>query len=263
MAQIKWDEAHERFYEAGVSKVVLYPMVETGQTAVTGSDYAAGVGWNGVTAINESTDGGDITKVYADNDKYLSLAAKEEFKFTIEAYTYPEEFEACDGSIALEDNGIFATNQQRKRFGLTYRTEVGEDVDGMSVKYKIHLVYECQAKPSSRDHQTINENPEAMTMSWECETTPIDFKKFDASIKNKTAHIIVSSDWAKCEKLEAALYGTDSADPYLPNPEGLLATHSQSLQTLQRSTLRADLTLLKHWGLLRGSPLCIKEIYNA
>lgn len=225
MAQITWDQDHERFYEAGISKVVLYPIADT---PVTGSDYGAGVGWNGVTAVNESIDGGDITKVYADNDKYLSLLAKEDFKFTLEAYTYPEEFEECDGSIALESNGIFVTNQPRKRFGLTYRTEVGEDVDGMSVQYKIHLVYGCQAKPSSRDHQTINENPEAMTMSWECETTPIDFTAFDASIKNKTAHVIISSEWAKIEKLEAALYGTASADPYLPNPAGLLAIKNSS-----------------------------------
>lgn len=239
MAKIKFDLDGERFYEAGVSNVVLFLAAKAGETPAgpTGmSDYIAGVGWNGITAINESTEGGEINKVYADNMKYLSLVGKEDFKFSIECYQFPDEWYECDGCKTLEtDGGIQFTNQARRRFGLAYRTEVGEDTLGWGDDaglYKLHLVYGCLAKPSSRNNTTINENIEAMTMSYEVETTPIKLDDFDDDAKlRETAHIIISSKWSKIAKLEEAIYGTDGTsgtDPYLPNAKGLAAIKASS-----------------------------------
>lgn len=204
MFNIAWDQDGERLYETGVDRGVLYP--KTGENGA----YAAGVAWNGLTAVNESPSGGEPTAFYADNIKYANILSNEDFGFTIEAYTYPEEFEQCDGSAAVTGlAGMYLTQQKRKEFGFTYRTLIGNDEDGTDAGYKIHIVYNALAKPSSRDHSTVNESPEMMTFSWECATTPVKIEGY-----KPTAHVVFDSTKmaeGKLTKLENKLYGTAAA----------------------------------------------------
>lgn len=197
---INWDETGKRFYETGVSNCVLYTRDETGA-------YATGVAWNGVTAITESPSGAEATPLYADNIKYLNLMSAEEFGLTIEAYTYPDEFAACDGSAALAD-GVTIGQQKRSTFGLCYRTKIGNDNDVEG--YKLHLVYGCLASPSEKAYATINDSPEAITFSWEVTTTPVEVAGF-----KPTSCITIDSTKAttgKFEMLLAQLYGTMNED---------------------------------------------------
>ncbi len=206
--KITWDASGEKKYEAGVKKGVLYLQVE--------GAYTNGVAWNGLTAVNEKPGGAEITKLYAGDTVYASLQAAETFDAGIEAYTYPEEFEACDGSKELVP-GVYIGQQNRQPFGLSYVTTVGNDVQGMEYGYKIHLVYGALAKPSEKSHTTINENPEAVTMSWDMSTTPVAVTGF-----KPTSHLIVDSTKFTADKLKALediLYGTDSAAARMPLPD--------------------------------------------
>lgn len=208
MPKLKWDQIGERLYETGVDKVVLFPMESTGQ-------YGAGVAWNGITAVNESPSGAEPTALYANNGKYLNLISNEDFAATIEAYTYPDEFEECDGSKEIAP-GVVIGQQKRKVFGLAYRTLLGNDVDGYDHGYKLHLVYGCLAAPSENNHSTVNDSPEAGTMSWSVSTTPVEVA--DAK---PTATVTIDStkaDKAKLKKLEDMLYGTEEAESKLPLP---------------------------------------------
>lgn len=208
MSKLKWDQIGERLYETGVDKVVLFPMESTGQ-------YGAGVAWNGITAVNESPSGAEPTALYANNGKYLNLISNEDFAATIEAYTYPDEFEECDGSKEIAP-GVVIGQQKRKVFGLAYRTLLGNDVDGYDHGYKLHLVYGCLAAPSENNHSTVNDSPEAGTMSWSVSTTPVEVA--DAK---PTATVTIDStkaDKAKLKKLEDMLYGTEQAESKLPLP---------------------------------------------
>lgn len=201
--KLVWDQTGERIYETGVDRGVLYLLDNTGK-------YSKGVAWNGLTAVTESPSGAEATAIYADNIKYLNLVSAEEFGCTIEAYTYPDEFAECDGSANLVDGGGVVIGQQnRKIFGLCYRTLVGNDVNANDHGYKLHLIYGCQASPSERAYSTVNDSPEAITFSWEINTTPVnvagDFKP--------TACITIDS--TKCdpdclEALEKILYGQDA-----------------------------------------------------
>lgn len=214
MPRLEWDKTGEKLYETGVDMGVLYPKDSSGT-------YSKGVAWNGLTGVSESPSGAEGTALYADNAKYLDLISTEEFGGTIEAYTYPDEFAACDGSANLVE-GLIATQQERQHFGFCYRTLIGSDTEGTKHGYKIHLVYDAVAKPSSRDNSTVNDSPEAVTMSWEFSTTPV--KVNTAGIK-PTAHIIVNSTKVsaeKLEKLEAVLYGDDSSTARLPLPDELV-----------------------------------------
>lgn len=166
MSKLQWDKVGERFYETGVDRGVLFPMGK-------GGVYDKGTAWNGLTAINENPTGGEANPFYANNKKYLNIIAAEDFGFGIEAYTYPDEWEACDGSVEIAP-GVTAGQQTRKVFGLTYRTLIGNDTDGQDHGYKIHLVYGAQAAPSQRNHGTVNESPEPTTMSWDATTTPVE-----------------------------------------------------------------------------------------
>lgn len=214
MSKLVWDEIGKRNYETGVSKCVLYKQDSTGA-------YPEGVAWNGLTAITESPDGAEPTDLYANNGKYLTLRSAENFNFTIEAYTYPDEFEACDGSAELAP-GVTIGQQSRSPFGLTYRTEVGNDTgadtdDG----YKLHLVYGATASPSEKAYQSINDSPEAITFSWECSTVPVAVAGFKPA-----AHIEIDSskvDKAKLKALEDLLYGTEEEDAKLPLPDAVAA----------------------------------------
>lgn len=212
---ITWDQVGTRTYETGVDRGVLYVATEN-QGTVT---YGKAIPWNGLTAVKESTDGGDIKAMYADNMKYLELQAAEDFKLTIEAYTYPDEFMACDGTAEVTNSstglGLFLGQQTRSKFGFSYRTRIGNDLQAEK-GYKIHLVYGCLAAPSSRDYNTINDSPEAITFSWEVSTTP------PAAYSNfkPTAHVIIDTTQiptGKLSAIEAKLYGDSTADGALPS----------------------------------------------
>lgn len=209
MAKLVWDESGKRVYETGVRNGVLYVQGENGE-------YQNGVAWNGLTAVTESPSGAEPTALYADDIKYLELFSAEEFGATIEAYTYPEEFEACDGSASLGE-GVTIGQQDRKAFGLCYRTVVGNDIKGNEHGYKIHLVYGAKAKPSEKAYATVNDSPEAVTFSWEVTTTPVNVAGF-----KPTASVTIDSTKITPEKLKAIedkLYGTDSGEPTLPLPD--------------------------------------------
>lgn len=209
MSKIVWDDTGKRLYETGVSHGVLYPQ-ETGGT------YPKGVAWNGLTAVTESPSGAEATPLYADNIKYLNLMSAEEFGATIEAYTYPDEFAQCDGSAEIA-TGVVIGQQSRKVFGLSYKTALGNDVDGADHGYKLHLIYGALAAPSEKGYATINDSPEAITFSWEVTTTPITVTGF-----KPTASITIDStkaDKTKLAALEAILYGVEAAEARLPLPD--------------------------------------------
>ena len=209
MSKLVWDQTGARVYETGVKNGVLYPISDAGA-------YDLGVAWNGLTAVTESPSGAEATPLYADDIKYLNLISTEEFGGTIEAYTYPEEFEQCDGSAALA-TGVSIGQQPRKVFGLCYRTTVGNDVLSNDYGYKLHLVYGALAAPSEKAYATINDSPEAITFSWEFSTTPVN-----VTGHKPTASITIDStkcDKAKLEALEAILYGSEDTEPRLPLPD--------------------------------------------
>lgn len=221
MSKLVWDKTGERLFETGTKKGVLYPY---NSSASEGEHpYAPGVAWNGITGVTESPSGAEANALYADDIKYLNLYSAEELGATIEAYTYPDEFAECDGSamVSVGDKAPISIGQQnRKSFGLSYVTTLGNDTDGNDHGYKIHLLYGCKASPSERSYQTINDSPEAITFSWEITTTPV------ACVINNVEYkptALITVDSTKCTAtglaaLEAALYGTESADPYLPEP---------------------------------------------
>ena len=209
MAKLVWDESGKRLYETGVEKGVLYVQGENGA-------YGNGVAWNGLTAVTESPSGAEPTALYADDIKYLELFSAEEFGATIEAYTYPEEFEACDGSASL-GTGVTIGQQDRKAFGICYRTVVGNDVKGNEHGYKLHLVYGAKAKPSEKAYATVNDSPEAVTFSWEVTTTPVNVAGF-----KPTASVTIDSTKIQPDKLNAIedkRYGTLDQEPALLMPD--------------------------------------------
>lgn len=209
MAKLVWDETGKRLYETGVKNGVLYPQSKEGT-------YPKGVAWNGITAVTESPSGAEPTALYADNIKYLNLVSAEEFGATIEAYTYPEEFEACDGSAELA-KGVTIGQQTRTPFGLCYRTEVGNDTEGEAHGYKLHLIYGATASPSEKAYNTINDSPEAMTLSWEVTTTPVSVTGF-----KPTACLTIDStkvDKENLDKIEDVLYGSETEEARLPLPD--------------------------------------------
>ena len=211
MAKLIWDKVGEHFYETGVKNCVLY--------IPTSGVYSKGVAWNGITAVTESPSGAEATPLYADDTKYLNLYSTEEFGATIEAYTYPDEFAQCDGSAEIAD-GVTIGQQQRKPFGLCYRTVIGNDTDNNDHGYKLHIIYGCMASPSEKAYATINDSPEAITFSWEISTTPVMVAGHKA-----TASLTIDStkaDPAKLAALEDILYGKDGepgSEARLPLPD--------------------------------------------
>lgn len=218
MSTIIWDKAGEKYYETGVKNCVLYPH--------NGTAYGKGVAWNGITSISESPSGAESTDLYADDIKYLSILSAETFGATIEAYTYPDEFMACDGTSELAD-GVYMGQQGRSQFGLCYRTTVGND-ETQTKGYKLHIIYGAKAAPSERAYSTINDSPEAITFSWEINTTPVSWSE-DGETKTTSIITIDSTkaDPTKLKALEAILYGTNAdseagtedTDPKLPTPQ--------------------------------------------
>lgn len=212
MEKIVWDQTGERLYETGVKNGVLY-VQESGA-------YPKGVAWNGLTAVTESPSGAEPTALYADDTKYVNLVSAEEFGATVEAYTYPDEFAECDGSASIS-NGVYIGQQNRKTFGLSYKTTVGNDVDNNNHGYKIHLIYGAVASPSEKSYSTINDSPDAITFSWEISTTPVN-----VTGHKPTASLVIDStkvDAGKLAKLEAILYGSSEADARLPLPDEIVS----------------------------------------
>lgn len=219
MAKIKWDETGEKIYETGVKNGVLYLPDATGA-------YVKGVAWNGLTAVTESPSGAESTPLYADDIKYVELFSAEEFGATLECYTYPDEFAECDGSAEVAP-GVIIGQQNRKTFGLCYRTTLGNDVKGNEFGYKLHLIYGAKASPSEKSYSTINDSPEAITFSYEITTTPVN-----VTGHKPTASLTINStkvEASKLQQLEALLYGGDSAEAKLPLPDEVINLLKSSL----------------------------------
>ena len=219
MAKLTWDQLGERLYETGVKKGVLYPQNPDDGT------YPLGVAWNGLTTVTESPSGAESTALYADDAKYLNLISAEQFGCSIEAYTYPDEFAVCDGSAELS-TGVVIGQQTRQPFGLSYKTSLGNDLEGVDYGYKLHIVYGCVAAPSEKAYATINDSPEAITFSWTVTTTPVEVTNY-----KPTATIIIDStkvNAGKLEDLEDMLYGTVGAAPYLPLPSVVAALFTEA-----------------------------------
>lgn len=211
MTAIEWDVSGERFLETGVDHGVHY-LYNT-----TTKKYDKGVAWNGLTTVTESPSGADANDLYADNMKYASLRAAEDFGATVEAYTYPDQFAVCDGSVEAAP-GVNIYQQARPTFGLSYRTKITNDM-GLEA-YKIHLVYGCSAAPSERAYATTNDSPDAISFSWELKTTPVNIKGY-----KPTALVTVDTrkvDEDKLKDLEDILYGTEDTDPSLPMPDEVI-----------------------------------------
>lgn len=209
MSKLVWDQTGERLYETGVKQGVLYPQAD-------GGTYPKGVAWNGLTSVTESPSGAEATALYADDIKYLNLISTEEFGGTIEAYMYPDEFAECDGSASLAA-GVYIGQQSRKTFGLCYRTTLGNDVQTNDYGYKLHLIYGALASPSEKAYETINDSPDAITFSWEFNTTPVNVTGF-----KPTSSITIDStkvDAAKLTALEKILYGDGENEARLPLPD--------------------------------------------
>lgn len=222
MAALVWDKTGERFYETGVDHGVLYVQKPDGT-------YNDGVAWNGLTAVTEKPDGAEPNDLYADNIKYASLRSAETFGATIEAYMYPAEFAQCDGSATIS-GGVYIGQQTRKPFGFCYRTLIGNDTasdtdDG----YMLHIIYNATASPSEKNHETVNDSPDAMTMSWDLDTTPVAFELPAHSTYKPTATITIDSlkcDSTKLKALEDTLYGTANGAPTLPSPDEIVTMFS-------------------------------------
>lgn len=226
MTALTWDETGNRHYETGVDRGVLY-------IPDAGGDYDTGFAWNGLTTVTESPSGAESNPQYADNIKYLNLLSAEEFGATIEAFTYPEEFGQCDGT-AEPQAGVTVGQQPRKSFGLAYRTKLGNDVDGVSHGYKLHLVYGCTAAPSEKAYSTINDSPEAISFSWDITTQPVAVTNL-----SPTALIVVDStavDPADLAALEVILYGDVGTDPRLPTPDEVIAVFSGGVTEVDMGT---------------------------
>lgn len=211
-AALVWDESGDRLYETGVDHGVIYMRNDDGT-------YPKGAAWNGLTKVTESPSGAEATTLWADNLKYINLVSAEDFGCTIECYTYPDEFAACNGEVTVAD-GVTIGQQARASFGFSYRTKIGNDIKGDDYGYKIHLVYGCYAKPSSKDNSTTDDSPEAVTLSYEVSTTPINVDGM-----KPTAHLIVDSTKCPPEKLkqvETALYGSSDKAAYLPLPKEII-----------------------------------------
>lgn len=222
MGKIKWDAIGERLYETGVDRGVLYPRTPDGK-------YPTGVAWNGLTAVTETATGAEPTPLYADNIKYLNLMSAEEFEATIEAYTYPDEFAACDGSAELVE-GVSIGQQTRQPFGVSYRTIIGNDTEGEGHGYKLHLIYGGQAAPTDKGYQTINDAPDAIVFSWNVSTTPVEVSGF-----KPTSSLVIDSTKVAKEKLNALeeiLYGKDAVGEETPAVEGRLPLPDEVLSII-------------------------------
>ena len=236
MTRVVWDKTGEKIYETGVDRGMLYlredPFSETARARAMSrkmtsrvsapEGYSYGVPWNGLTAVNDNPSGAEANKHYADNIPYLTLMSAEDLGATIEAFTYPRAFEVCEGKREMA-NGVIVGQQKREMFAFSYRTKVGNDMDGDSFGYKLHLYYGCLASPTSRNYSTINESPEPINFSWDVTTNPINMPGgFEpaASITFDTT-TMTNAELEKLAAIEDILYGTADKEPRMVMPEEL------------------------------------------
>lgn len=208
--ELKWDEIGERYFETGTKKGVVYPFNTANKS------YDSGYAWNGLTGVDESPSGAEATPMWADDTKYVNLISAEEYGFSIKAFTYPPEFEQCDGSASLVA-GVSIGQQARKMFGFSYVSTIGNDTEGLDAGYKIHLIYGAQAAPSEKSRSTVNDSPEGVEFSWECSTTPVP-----VTGHKPTSVVEIDSrtvDATKLKALETILYGSQATAPRLPLPD--------------------------------------------
>lgn len=217
MPRLIWDAIGEKFYEMGTKMGVLYPMSDTGT-------YEEGVAWNGLTAVTESPSGAEETKLYADDIKYASLRSAEEFTYTIEAFTYPPEWEPCDGSASVA-TGVSISQQKRKGFGFSWVTTVGNDISD-DAGQKIHVAWNSTAAPSEKSYASINDSPDAITFSWECTTSPVN-----VTGHRPTSHMEINCAKLKEKTIKAVqdkLWGSESEKATLPSPDELIQLITQN-----------------------------------
>ena len=219
MSKLTWDNIGDRLYETGTSKGVLFTQNSDGS-------YAKGVAWSGLTSVKQSPDGAEPNPIYADNIKYLELTSAENFKGSIDAYTYPDEFAKCEGSAEiLPGSGIFASQQERSAFGLVYSTIVGNDTEGNDYGEKIHIIYNAKVSPSERAYETVNETPSAITFSWSFSTTPVSVENIPV-LKRPTSYLCVDSTKVSPATFQAVkdfVYGTTMKESQLPTIAELVA----------------------------------------
>lgn len=247
MSKLVWDQTGEKFFETGVEQCVLFPLASNGT-------YPNGYAWNGVSSIAQNPSGAEATPVWADNRKYLNLISDEEFGATLEAYTWPDQFAECDGSKEIYP-GVYAGQQARKGFGLAYKTLIGNDIDGTSKGYKLHLVWNAMAAPSSKTYTSTNDSPEAMALSWELTTTKVESGVVGVK---PLAHLEIDStktDADKLAALEEVVFGSESADSHLPSPKdvfdilkvatltGITATKTKTTYTTEETFSTDDVTV--------------------
>lgn len=215
MPRLQWDQDGQRFYETGTSKGVLFVKDDLGA-------YTPGVAWNGLTGVTKSNDGAEESPQYADNMKYLSLTSAENLKGSISAFTYPDEFEACDGSVAIHP-GVHVGQQTRRPFGMAYSTIVGNDTQGNRYGEKLHLIYNAKVAPSERAYETVNEDPSAITFSWEYTTTPVELS--DIGLESSAGITISKTEVspAAWKTLTDTIYGTATDEPTLPSLQEVIA----------------------------------------
>lgn len=216
MSELKWDQVGERFYETGVKKCALF--VYDNET----KSYGKGVAWSGITSISESPSGAESNPIYADDTKYLDLLSAEQLGLTIEAYQSPAEFDACDGTATLGKAGVVFGQQSRKAFAVAYITTEGNDTDGNDYGEKLHIVYGCKASPSERSYSTINDSPEAMTLSWTISTTPVEVTKIAGA--KPTSRVIVDKvalGDTLYKKITDSIYGTSDTEPTMLLPDAI------------------------------------------
>lgn len=240
MSKLQWDNVGERRYETGVDRGVLYQIDNDG-------NYVDGVAWNGLTTVTESPSGAESNKQYADNIVYVNLVSAEEFGGTIEAFTYPDEFGQNDGS-AEPVAGVSLGQQGRRPFGLSYRTLMGNDTQGTDYGYKLHLVYGCQASPSEKSYATVNDSPEAATLSWEFTTTPIN-----VTDRKPTSIVTVDSTKTDPDRLAELLdiiWGTDVDDPRLPSPDEVLSLVGEGAVNVEMALAGSQPTFVEGTGVI-------------
>ena len=247
MARLVWDQTGARVYETGDKQVALF-------VQNTDGTYKKGVAWNGITAITETPSGAEATDLWADDTKYATMRSAEQFGGTIEAYTYPDEFEQCDGTAHVDGaSGLSIGQQARRSFGLAYITTVGNDTELNDYGEKLHLVYGCTASPSERSYATINDSPEAITFSWEFETTPVDVQGYPNLKKTS----LLTIDKKKVgnnelyENLKKKIYGDGTTagtnDPTLLLPHEIIAFLGASLPAYTYTVLTSG-TAPEDWS---------------
>lgn len=209
MARLQWDQTGERLYETGTSKGVLFVQTVDGA-------YGTGVAWNGLVSVKQQPDGAEPTDIFANDRKYLELMSAENNKGSIDAYTYPEEFEVCDGSATVNP-GVHVGQQARRQFGLAYSTVIGNDTQGNEYGEKIHLIYSARVSPAARDYETINDDPAALTLTWNYTTTPVDLT--DIGLRPSAGITVNSTEVppAAFEALKDMLYGTAEEEARMPS----------------------------------------------